>query len=101
MHQVSLRLDPVEIPNHIDVDVTALTIGHGIHVRDLKLPPGIEVLDDVDATVCVVTAPKAVEEPAVPAAPEAAPEPELIRKPKEGEEGEAQAAGEGQAEAKK
>jgi large subunit ribosomal protein L25 len=91
MHQVHLRVDPAAIPDHIDVDVTPLTIGHSIHVSDLKLPEGVTILDDEGATVCVCTAPKTVEE-AAPAAVEgaeaAAPaEPELIRKPKaEGEE---------------
>jgi large subunit ribosomal protein L25 len=89
MHQVHLRLDPSAIPAHVDVDVTPLTIGHSFHIRDLQLPAGVTVLDEPDATVCVVTAPKAVSE--TPAAgTEAVPataEPELIRKPKaEGEE---------------
>ncbi|HEY2163259.1 MAG TPA: hypothetical protein VGH04_04680, partial [Gemmatimonadaceae bacterium] len=60
--------------------------------RDLKLPDGVQVLDDAGATVCVCTAPAAaIEEAAVPAegaAPEAAAEPELIRKPKPDEEDE-------------
>src|ERR1051326_4383867 len=38
MHQVHLRVDPSSIPDHIDVDVTPLTIGHSIHVRELALP---------------------------------------------------------------
>ncbi|MHB1864360.1 MAG: 50S ribosomal protein L25/general stress protein Ctc [Gemmatimonadaceae bacterium] len=83
MHEVSIHVDPSLIPNHVDVDVAALAIGHGIHVRDLKLPEGIAVLDEQDATICVVTAPKAVvEETVVAAAAEAPAEPELIRKPK-------------------
>ena len=86
MHQLHLRVDPSAIPDHIDVDVTALTIGHGIHVGDLKLPAGAEVMDEDDATVCVVTAPRAVveETPAatVEGAAAAPAEPELIRKPK-------------------
>ena len=92
MHQVHLRVDPSAIPDHIDVDVTPLTIGHSIHVSDLTLPEGVTILDDPGATVCVCTAPKAVEEvaPAVVEGAEAAApaEPELIRKPKpeEGEE---------------
>jgi len=91
MHQVHLRVDPAAIPDHIDVDVTPLTIGHSIHISDLKLPEGVTILDDQSATVCVCTAPKAVEE-AAPAAAEgaegaaAAAEPELIRKPKPEEE---------------
>jgi large subunit ribosomal protein L25 len=85
MHQLYVRLDPSSIPDHIDVDVTNVTIGHGMHVRDIALPEGITVLDDMDATICVVTAPKAViETPAtdMAAVPEAAAEPELIRKVK-------------------
>ena len=95
MHQVHVRVDPSNIPDHIDVDVTALTIGHSLHISDLKLPAGVEVTDDAEQTIAVVAAPRAEEEVApavtaegVPAAPEAAPEPELIRKPKPDEEGE-------------
>jgi len=91
MHQVHVRVDPSLIPDHIDVDVTPLTIGHSFHISDLKLPEGVTILDDAGATVCVCAAPQAaVEEVAVPGAegaPEAAAEPELIRKTKEeGEE---------------
>jgi large subunit ribosomal protein L25 len=87
MHQVHLRLDPTSIPDHIDVDVTPLTIGHSIHIRDLKLPEGVTVLDDASATICVCIAPK-TEAVAAPAEGEpGAAEPELIRKAKvEGEE---------------
>ena len=75
--------------------MTPLTIGHSLHVSDLKLPPGVEVEADAEQTVVLVSAPKAEEEPAAAAegavaAPEAAAEPELIRKPKGEEEGEEQ-----------
>jgi large subunit ribosomal protein L25 len=92
MHQVHLRVDPSAIPDHIDVDVTPLTIGHSFHIRDLTLPEGVTILDDAGATICVCTAPKAVEEAPAPGVEgaevaAAAAEPELIRKPKaEGEE---------------
>src|SRR5688572_24352966 len=90
MHQVEVEVDPSNIPDHIDVDVTALTIGHSLHVSDLKLPAGVEVLTDAEQTIAVVAAPKAEEEVAPVAAegavaPEAAAEPELIRKPKAGD----------------
>ena len=90
MHQVHVRVDPSFIPDHIDVDVTPLTIGHSFHISDLKLPEGVTILDDAGATVCVCAAPQAVVEEVVAGvegAAEAAAEPELIRKPKEeGEE---------------
>jgi large subunit ribosomal protein L25 len=85
MHQVHLRVDPAAIPDHIDVDVTPLTVGHSLHIRDLALPEGVAILDEPGATVCVVTAPKTEVVAATEAEP-GAPEPELIRKPKpEGE----------------
>lgn len=91
MHQIHVRVDPASIPSHVEIDVTPLTIGHSIHIRELALPEGVTALDDPGATVCVCTAPKAAaEETATPTEGEAAavPEPELIRKPKaeEGEE---------------
>lgn len=86
LHQVNLKVDPASIPDHIEVDVSALTIGHSIHIRDLALPAGAEVMDDEDATVCIVSAPRAiVEETPVAVVDEAAAvvaEPELIRKTK-------------------
>ena len=84
MHSVEVLADPATIPNHIDVDVTHLAMGHSLHVRDLKLAEGIEVLSDEDATMCAVIAPRAVVE-AVAEEPGVA-EPELIRKAKEDED---------------
>jgi large subunit ribosomal protein L25 len=87
MHEILVHCDPSTIPNHVDVDVTPLAIGKSLHVSDLKVPDGVEVLSDPEATVCIVSAPKASETPAAGVeVVEAAAEPELIRKPKEGEE---------------
>src|SRR3954471_10580420 len=89
MHQISLRVDPANIPDHIDVDVSGIQIGHSVHIRDLTLPEGAEVMDDVDAPVAIVSAPRAVVEETPAATPDAAApaEPELIRKVKPDEEG--------------
>jgi large subunit ribosomal protein L25 len=88
VHSIEVNVDPSSIPNHIDVDVTNLAMGHSLHVRDLVLPEGLEVLTDEDTTICAVIAPRAVvEETAAAAEGEAAAgEPELIRKTKEDEE---------------
>lgn len=91
MQELECRVDPLNMPAHIAVDVTNVAIGHSVHVGDITIPEGVEVLDDADATIAVVAAPKAeVEAPAPGTVPEAPAEPELIRKPKEGEEGEAE-----------
>jgi large subunit ribosomal protein L25 len=88
MSELSIRVDPVNIPRRIEADVTNVAIGHSLHVSDLKVPDGVEILDDADTTVAVVSAPKVEVEPTpVAEGTEAAAEPELIRKTKdEGEE---------------
>ena len=89
MHELEIRVDPSNIPNHIDIDVTPLTIGHGVHVQEIRLPAGVEAISDGDATVCTVVAPRTtVEEAPAAAEAEAVAEPELIRKPKAEEGGE-------------
>lgn len=87
MSELTIRVDPVDIPRNVEVDVSGLTIGHSIHVSDLKLPAGVEVLDEADTTVATVSAPKVTEEAPVVAA-ETGAEPELIRKTKAEEDAE-------------
>jgi large subunit ribosomal protein L25 len=81
MRELSVTVDPSSIPNHIDVDVSELGVGDSIHVRDLKLPDGVAVLDDPDASVVVVAAPKvnATDAAADAAAAAATAEPEVLR----------------------
>ena len=87
MQELECRVDPLNMPGKIEVDVTSVTIGRSVHVNEITIPEGVEVLDEPESTICVVAAPKAEEETPPPGAtPEAAAEPELIRKPKEGEE---------------
>lgn len=86
LHSIEVLVDPANIPNHIDVDVTNLAMGHSLHVSELSLPAGLEVLTDEDATVCAVVAPRAVVEETPAESLEVVAEPELIRKPKEEEE---------------
>jgi large subunit ribosomal protein L25 len=90
LRTVEVKVFPADIPEHIDLDVTALTIGHSLFIRDLVVDK-VEILHAPDQPVCTVVAPR-TEEVAAPTPEEAAAvpaEPELIRKPKE-EEGEAE-----------
>ena len=45
---------PANLPDHIDVDVSALDIGDSFKVKELKLAEGITVLDAPDAAVAAV-----------------------------------------------
>ncbi len=91
LRELEIEVDPANIPNRIELDVSHLDIGHSLHVSDLKLPEGVTVLADPETTICVVAIPRAiVETPAAGVeAVEGAPEPEVIGRGAEaGEEGE-------------
>ncbi len=75
---------PGDLVNYLEVDLSVLgQIGDAIYVRDIPLPPKVQVLGDLDEVVVVVTAP--VAEVAV-AEEAAAFEPEVIEKGKKEEE---------------
>ena len=86
LRELEIEVLPADIPEHVDLDVTALTIGHSLFVRDLQVPKA-KVLNDPDSPICTVVAPRAEEAPAPVEEPVAA-EPELIRKPKAEDEDE-------------
>jgi large subunit ribosomal protein L25 len=88
LHELEIEVDPGNIPDRIVVDVTELQIGHSLHVSDIVLPEGVQLLTDADVTICLCSAPREEAEPAAEAAAEGPAEPELIRKPKEGEDAE-------------
>ncbi len=52
---------PRNIPEQIEIDVTALEMGESIHVEDIPLSGGIEIPHDVNFTVVTVVSPKMVE----------------------------------------
>jgi large subunit ribosomal protein L25 len=89
LRELEIEVDPSNIPNHIDVDVSGLELGHSLHVSDVKLPEGVTVMDDPETTIVVLSVPRAaIETPAagVEAVEEAA-EPEVIGAKKDEEEG--------------
>jgi large subunit ribosomal protein L25 len=93
LRELEIEVDPSNIPDHVELDVSAMVIGDSLHVSDIKLPEGVEILDDPETSVAVVAAPRAVieETPAaegVEGAPEGAAEPEVIGKGPSDEEGE-------------
>jgi large subunit ribosomal protein L25 len=83
--EIQVQCLPTEIPEHIDIDVSEMKLDDVLHIKELKLPPGVKALQDEDLVVAQV---KTIEEEAAaPAAEEGAAEPEVIgRKPEEGEE---------------
>jgi len=89
---VEIEVLPEHIPDRVEVDVTALTIGHSLHVRDLVIP-NAHILTSGELTIATVVPPRTEAAPEPTEAVAELAEPELIRKPREeaeGEEGEAE-----------
>jgi large subunit ribosomal protein L25 len=94
LRELEIECDPSDIPDHAELDVTAMVIGDSLHVSDIKLPANVRILDDPETSVAVLAAPRAVIEEtpvaeAVEGAEGAVGEPEVIGKgPSDEEEGE-------------
>jgi len=80
---------PSLLPDHIEVDASALTIGGGIHVKDITASEGVRFLDDADQMVVSVVAPMsdAKLEALLTSGAGTAAEPEVMAKGKEAGEG--------------
>ncbi|MGH8983985.1 MAG: 50S ribosomal protein L25 [Acidimicrobiia bacterium] len=70
---LAIEAKPADIPNTIEVDVSALEIGDQMRIEELSVPAGVAVLHEPDELVVQIVMPRVVEEP----------------EPAEGEEGEA------------
>jgi large subunit ribosomal protein L25 len=77
--EVTVKCLPTLIPDKIEVDITAMKVGNTIHISDLKVPEGVQLLEEPDGVVMTVVAPKAIVEEVVAPTTEVT-EPELITK---------------------
>ncbi|MFQ5847448.1 MAG: 50S ribosomal protein L25 [Candidatus Methylomirabilales bacterium] len=99
---LEVRCLPGAIPDRVALEVSALSIGDVLYVKDLPIPEGVELLTDREQVVVTVAAP-AVEEVAAPAAPEEVPAeegavPEAVAEPEAASEAAAKGGGKGRAE---
>jgi len=102
LREIEIKCLPDKIPGHLEADISKLEIGQSIHVKDIHVGEGIEVLTTPDEIIVNVVAPAVEKEPEAPAegivaaaAPETV-EPEVIKKGKKEEK----EAAEGKAEKK-
>jgi large subunit ribosomal protein L25 len=80
LREVTVEALPLEMPEHIDLDVSGMDIGATLRISDLTAPEGTTLLDDPEMVVATVTAPTKVVEPEPT-------EEELAAMEAEGEEG--------------
>ena len=83
---VNVEALPMEIPEHIDLDVSGMQMNDTLRLSDLRAPEGVKLLDDPEGTVLAT-----VSMPTIEVEPEPVEE-ELA----EGEEGEAAEGAEGE-----
>src|SRR4051812_14683223 len=81
LREVTVEALPLEVPEHLDLDVSGMDIGATLRISDLTAPEGVTLLDDPEMVVATVTAPTKVVEPEPT-------EEELAAMEAEGEEGE-------------
>lgn len=108
MWEIEIEALPMQIPQELELDISAMAIGDSLQVKDIKFPEGVTPKADLDEAVVIIHHPKAEEVAAVaapvegeagaegaPAAAAAAPaaevktsgaSPEVIKKGKKEEE---------------
>ncbi|MCH9015676.1 MAG: 50S ribosomal protein L25 [Gemmatimonadetes bacterium] len=81
LREISISVLPKDISEHVDLDVTDLTVGSSLHVSDISIP-NATILTDGGKSVCSVVPPRveAEEEVVVSEEEPTDEEPELIRK---------------------
>ena len=89
MNEVDVTCLPRDLPEFIEVDLKDLALGSSIHLSELRLPAGVEVVTKAEnPTVATIIIPRAVaaeEDAAEEAAPSAADVPAAKQKEKDAE----------------
>jgi len=73
LNDVDVRALPANIPHFLEVDLSAIEAGHSVHLSDLKVPEGVEIVALVrgeNTTIAQAVVPRGVIEAAAAAAAE-------------------------------
>jgi large subunit ribosomal protein L25 len=84
VRDVTVEALPMSMPDRLEIDVSWMDIGDQVNVSHLTVPDGATILDELEAVVATVAAPRRMD----------LPEDEVVEEGVEGEEGEPGEAGE-------
>jgi large subunit ribosomal protein L25 len=87
IREIEIRCEPRDIPDSLDIDVSHLDVHDTLHVSDIKVSEGVEILNDPELVLATVSIVKEEAEAAPVAEGEEPAEPEVIGKGKKDEEG--------------
>jgi large subunit ribosomal protein L25 len=62
LYTVSVEAKPADVPNSLEIDISALEIGDAAHVRDLSVPSGVVIMNEADDVLAQISAPRVAEE---------------------------------------
>jgi large subunit ribosomal protein L25 len=57
LREVNVEALPLEVPEHIELDVSGMEIGGTIRIAELTAPDGVTILGDPEMVVATITAP--------------------------------------------
>ena len=57
LREISVEALPLEVPEHLDLDVSHMVAGDTLRIADVVVPEGVTLLDDPETVVATVTAP--------------------------------------------
>jgi large subunit ribosomal protein L25 len=63
LRELNVEALPLEVPEHIDLDVSQMGMGDTLRLADVVVPANVTLLDDGETVVATVTAPTREEEP--------------------------------------
>jgi large subunit ribosomal protein L25 len=63
LREIQVEALPLEVPEHIDLDVSHMLVNDTLRIGDIAVPEGVTLLDDPETVVATVTAPTREVEP--------------------------------------
>jgi len=61
--EVNVEALPMDVPEHLALDISSMAVGDSMRVADLRVPADVTLLDDPDTVLATVTPPTRVELP--------------------------------------
>lgn len=78
IREIKIRALPLQVPDKFEINVSHLEIGDIIHVKDIQMGEGIEILSDTEQVLITLTV------PVVEVVEQGPSEPEIVKKKKSG-----------------
>ena len=66
LREINVEALPLEVPEHLDLDVSSMAVGDTLRLADITAPEGVVFLDDPETVIATVTAPTREVEPEAP-----------------------------------